>query len=727
MRADELAARLDGRKAGNGWSAKCPAHEDRNASLSVAEGQDGCVLLKCHAGCASDAVVAAIGIRMADLFPPRTNTTGAARRIVATYPYHDETGRMLFEAVRYAPKDFRQRKPNGAGGWKWTLAGVRLVPFRLPETLAAISEGRAIYICEGEKDVLAIVAAGFAATCNPMGAGKWRSEFSDLLTGGDCLIVPDNDEPGRKHAQAVAAGLHGKAARVRVVTLPSEFNGQRIKDAADFFAAGGEAAQLDELAEQAPDWEPAGESDDQLEIAEQQGKEPDHFRSDIGYADAIVRRHGDRLRFIVEEKRWLIFDPARGWLRDDTGQVRSLAADYARELYRDALESAKAMDPDVGKKLVSCMVTLGNGKRIDPALSFVAGNPGVVIQADRLDADPLLVGVENGVVNLRDGSFRPHAREHLVTRRLATRFDASATAPTWEKFLGEVQPEPEMRGFLQRLAGYCLSGEVREHYLPFHFGTGANGKGTFLEHALLKLAGTYGAKLTDSLVYHSDRGALPHLELANLCGKRFALGEENSEGGKLNEALLKSITGGDRQKGRFHYGNFLEYFPTYKIQLVGNHQPRIDGTDDGIWRRFLLVDWPVQIPTDRRDPQLKDKLAAEMPGILNWCLAGAREWLAGGLRPPASCTEATAAFRTKSDELAEFIADHFVEAPDSYVTKADMFDRYERWAREAGVKHPKSKRALGFALVNRGWQEAINGHEKARVWLGWRPINRIED
>jgi putative DNA primase/helicase len=284
-----------------------------------------------------------------------------------------------------------------------------------------------------------------------------------------------------------------------------------------------------------------------------------------------------------------------------------------------------------------------------------------------------------------------------------------------------------MRGFLQRLAGYCLSGEVREHYLPFHFGTGANGKGTFLEHGILKLAGSYGAKLTDSLVYHSDRGALPHLELANLCGKRFALGEENSEGGKLNEALLKSITGGDRQKGRFHYGNFLEYLPTYKVQLVGNHQPRIDGTDDGIWRRFLLVDWPVQIPTGQRDPLLKVKFAAEMSGILNWCLAGAREWLAGGLRPPSSCTAATAVFRTKSDELAEFIGDHFVEDAESYATKADVFVRYEQWARAAGIKHPKTKRALGIALVNRGWQETTNGHEKARVWVGWRLKTQIEE
>ncbi len=133
-------------------------------------------------------------------------------------------------------------------------------------------------------------------------------------------------------------------------------------------------------------------------------------------------------------------------------------------------------------------------------------------------------GVQNGVVNLTTGTFQAHQREHLVTRRLAVSFDANATAPTWKKFLAEVQPEKAMQDFLQRLSGYALTGEIREYVLPFHYGIGANRKGTFLEHGLLNLAGDYGAKLTDSLVYVSDNGRLPHLELANLCGKQFAFG-----------------------------------------------------------------------------------------------------------------------------------------------------------------------------------------------------------
>lgn len=445
-----------------------------------------------------------------------------------------------------------------------------------------------------------------------------------------------------------------------------------------------------------------------------------HFRSDVGYADRFVKRFVGTIRFCVDENCWLVFDDAKGWRRDESNEIRAKAADFARELYLKAIEEAKDLEPTAGIKLVSSLASLGNRKRVDPALAFSQCNPAITVRAAELDADLFLVGARNGVIDLRDGSFHPHKPEHFVTRRLSANYDPTATAPTWERFLAEVQPDPEMRAFLQRLAGYSLTGEIREHVLPFHYGTGANGKGTFLEHAQLKLSGDYGAKLTDALVYQSAKGHIPHLEIANLCGKRFALGEENTEGGKLNENLLKSMTGGDRQKGRFHYANFIEYFPTYKVALVGNHKPRIDGTDDGIWRRFLLVDWPVQIPKERRDGQLKDKLAAEMSGILNWAVAGAREWMQHGLQPPVCCTVATEAYRAQSDKLAEFIAEHFIKEDGATVTKAGAYAAYREWATRAGIDHQASKRGLGFQLAGRGWQETKAGHESQHCWVGYR-------
>ena len=746
MNARDFVSRLGAAgkpsKTSTGWQCRCPAHEDGKASLSVADADNGKTLIHCHAGCNNEAVVAAVGLKMSDLFPVKVKPPASQpRQIVATYDYTDELGTLISQAVRYKPKDFSQRRPDASnpGGWIWSVKGVRAVPYRLPEVIAAVAFGKPVFICEGEKDCNAMYLSGLVATCNIGGALKWPSEISAHFLGAVVCIVADKDKTGRKHAQGVATHLHKVATRVCVIELP-DVGDTKVKDAADYLDAGGSAAGIVTIAADAPEWTPQAAPVELLATPKQATpgqvaqsaddnapKVADHFKNDIGYADAFVNHHAGSIRFCADEKLWIVFDGEHGWQRDTTGRIMALAADYARERYQWALKVPVLMDLDAGKRIITSMISLGNRKRIEPMLSFALCSPSIVVRSEQLDADPFLVGVGNGVINIRDGSFQPHCREHLVTRRLAVRFDAAATAPTWERFLTDVQPDSEMRSFLQRLSGYGLTGEIRDHVLPFHYGVGANGKGTFLEHALLKLAGTYGAKLTDSLVYASDRGHLPHLELANLCGRRFALGEENAESGKLNESLLKSITGGDRQKGRFHYGNFVEYFPTYKIALVGNHKPRIDGTDDGIWRRFLLVDWPVKIPTGRRDVLLKDKLAAEMPGILNWCIAGARAWFADGLNPPESCKAATEAFRQGSDKLAEFLTEHVEADAEAYCTKADVFTAYQRWAGQQGITRPMSKRSLGFQLVNRGWQEFQSGHENSRCWAGWRIKHQFKE
>ena len=286
MTTEEIAARLDAKKSGTGWMAKCPAHEDSNASLSINEGDDGKTLLNCHAGCSFTEIVAKAGLKAADCFldkPRRTTTT--KRNIVATYPYTDANGTLLFESVRYEPKDFSQRQPDGNGHYIWSLkagefvqgrggdwckvnkhtpanaprrqfAGVQTVLFRLPEILLGVKNELPIVIVEGEKDALTLVANGFEATCNPLGAGKWRDKFSETLASANCVIIPDNDRSGLKHAAEVAASLHGKAASIRVVTLPEVLDGQRVKDASDYFNAGATAADFQAICSEALEWEP---------------------------------------------------------------------------------------------------------------------------------------------------------------------------------------------------------------------------------------------------------------------------------------------------------------------------------------------------------------------------------------------------------------------------------------------------------------------------------------
>lgn len=214
----DLPQFLDGlqgvRRSGRGWIARCPAHDDRDPSLSVHE-RDGKVLLHCHAGCTPQAVCSALGIELRELFTDATSRSSEAR-VTATYDYVDEHGTLVFQVVRYEPKDFRQRRPDGRGSWIWNMDGVRRVLYRLPELLGA----KSVLIVEGEKDCEKARKLGFVATCNPGGAGKWREEYSESLGGKRIALIADADEPGRKHAQQVASSFTGKSASLKVLQLP---------------------------------------------------------------------------------------------------------------------------------------------------------------------------------------------------------------------------------------------------------------------------------------------------------------------------------------------------------------------------------------------------------------------------------------------------------------------------------------------------------------------------
>jgi hypothetical protein len=251
---ERVLSRLEGgHRSPTGATAKCPAHEDHRASLSISEGDDGRVLLKCHAGCEVETILSKLHLTMRDLFPPRA-AKGARKKIVAAYDYVDANGVLQYQTVRYAPKDFRQRRPNGSGGWIWKKAmeGVTPVPYRLPELLTA-DPSQPVVIAEGEKDVDALMAAGFVATTNHGGADKWWPSLNQHFAGRHVLIIPDNDVAGREHVQKVGTSLLGVATTIRVLTLQ---NLPQKGDVTDWFARGGTPVELTQLIAAAEPFEP---------------------------------------------------------------------------------------------------------------------------------------------------------------------------------------------------------------------------------------------------------------------------------------------------------------------------------------------------------------------------------------------------------------------------------------------------------------------------------------
>ena len=242
MSVHEVLNKLKGvKRSGSGWTAKCPAHEDQHNSLSINEGDNGKELYFCHAGCSFEQIVATLGIERQ-----------SSKQVVAEYDYRDESRTLLYQAVRFSPKGFSQRRPNGRGGYEWKLNGTRRVIYHLPELLTSLP-GSMVFIAEGEKDCDRLAGCGLIATTNVGGAGKWRDEYSECLRGRAVVILPDNDEPGHKHAAQVARSLQGIAASIRIIELPDL---APKGDVSDWLNAGNTIEDLLKLVESAPQWKP---------------------------------------------------------------------------------------------------------------------------------------------------------------------------------------------------------------------------------------------------------------------------------------------------------------------------------------------------------------------------------------------------------------------------------------------------------------------------------------
>lgn len=281
------------RRSGGAWSVRCPAHDDDSPSLSVSEGRDGQVLLHCHAGCELDTILAALDLTAADLFPP--NGHDDRPQITATYDYVDELGGLLYQVVRFTPKTFRQRRPDGHGGWHWNLQGVDRVLYHLDDITVAVAAGETIWIAEGEKDADALRRAGVESTTGAGGAGKWRSSYTDTLAGATLVIVADDDQPGRAHARQVALELQAASCSVSVV-LPASG-----KDAADHLAAGHTVAEfvaveLEDLVatDEPPDDPTTEDPDDPLDMFVDWSEfwERDRTVAEWVYPDVLARGRG---------------------------------------------------------------------------------------------------------------------------------------------------------------------------------------------------------------------------------------------------------------------------------------------------------------------------------------------------------------------------------------------------------------------------------------------------
>lgn len=305
-------------------------------------------------------------------------------------------------------------------------------------------------------------------------------------------------------------------------------------------------------------------------------------------------------------------------------------------------------------------------------------------------------------------AFREHRPVDRITKVTGCDYDAAATGDAWRAFLADVfAGDTEVIGWFQRFIGYCLSGHRNEHLLPILWGGGGNGKSTALG-ALQAMFGDYGDTAAETLLIQKFGSDHP-TQIAALQGKRFVVASESGEGGKLNEDRVKAITGGDKIRARRMHMDGFTFEPTHQLVLQTNHKPKVTGTDDGIWRRVRLIPFARKFTGDERDPDLLDKLKAELPGILRWCVEGWQAFRTQGLDDvPESVRAATDEYRASSDVIGEFIEQRCQIDRDLSAKAGDLYRAYVSWCSDSG-EHAKAQTEFGTRLGERGFTKEKHG------------------
>ena len=718
--------RIPAKQAGaDSWMACCPAHADSSPSLSITLADDDKVLIHCHAGCKLDDVLVAVGMKRSDLFPPK-QANDERRTLTDTYHYHDENGVLLYDVLRYWPKDFRQRAANGATG-KGCMDGVRRVLYRLPHVIEAVKNGETVYITEGEKDADRLVREGYCATTAAQGAGKWKTVAGSTkyLLHANVVIIRDNDNAGRQHAADVYRDVRKGAKNVVIKQAAIG------KDASDHFDAG---MTIDELVDADTDGTVATTADGSTEI-EWMAAGVDGIRyTDLGNAHRLIAAHGAHLRFVPAWNKWLAYDGGR-W-RDDHADtmVSHLAYGIGAQLCTfDNMQSEMQIQPtdkldDYGnnktgeqrvKKLIAWTTRSESSAGADGTISAASSIPGVAIDHEAFDAHPRLLNVTNGTVDLRTGTLKDHNPNDLLMMQTACEFDANATAPVFTKFIETVLPDAEVRRFVQQVMGLVLVGEQVEHLLCIAIGGGGNGKST-LTKIIAEMLGEYAVVASKDLLMALKHDTHP-TSRASLFRKRFAHSGELTQGAKLDEAQIKELTGNDRIKARRMREDEWEYTPSHLLWLHANHRPNIVGTDDGIWRRVKLIPFTAQIPEAEVDPELPNKVRdGEGPGVLNWMLDGLADYRANRLVVPDIVRDGTKSYRNESDTIAAFLTEHGVVIDNSKSISAnDLTAAHGDWYSNAGISDEVEKahyqRLLAHLKANGVTKQRKNS---GSAWLG---------
>lgn len=409
-------------------------------------------------------------------------------------------------------------------------------------------------------------------------------------------------------------------------------------------------------------------------------KLPPRSWDDTGNADRFMDHYGELVKYSFTDKDWMVYNGSY-WESDDTGQVHSLVDQVVSGMKHEKLVIPADSDLTEDKAM----------KEFQKHIKHSRSNSGKKAMIDEIkhrvpvlhgefDSDKTLLNVANGYVDLTSGILHEHDISKMFSRQTRIEYTDTIDAPEWEQFLNQIfDSNRELIDYVQKAVGYSLTGSTKEQVMFILYGNGRNGKSIFID-TIADALGNYARSMQADSIMIKQNSSAANSDIARLEGARLVTSSEPNDGLRLDEGLVKQLTGGDTVTARYLYGKEFEFKPEFKLWLATNHKPIIRGTDDGIWRRLMLVPFAVKIPDNRVDKDLKYKLQREEVGILNWAVEGALKWQREGLQAPASVCEASRTYRNEMDVTSEFMDECCVVGDHEMVRAGELYQRYKHWA-----------------------------------------------
>ena len=475
------------------------------------------------------------------------------------------------------------------------------------------------------------------------------------------------------------------------------------------------------------DWDSGGNHSNPVTIASMyyyiKQKHSEAFEiglSDVANGQRFAAKFEGSLVWVRDTNDWIIWKDSVGYVKA-TSDVPMKAAKAVLTDMRD--ETAKAVkEGKDAKRMLAEVSRTSKANNLESMIKMAKTEDGMSVSFDRLDSDHYLLGVQNGVLDLKKKELIELTPDCYVVKRAGVAFEPEADAPRFKQFLEEILPDPELREFLMRLLGYLMTGSVREHKWFFFYGEGRNGKGV-VARILMKLLGEYAQKIETHILMQgapkAQNAASP--EILSLQGKRFLSGNETREGQAWDDARIKDMTGGDPQSGRFnHQNNYVQFDPTYKIVVAGNNFPMARDSSKGFWDRIVVFPFNRNLTPEEIDGDLEENhLNYELSGIFNLLLDGLEDYLKNGLKVPKALLDATNKYKDESDLIKQFVSDCCIKDPESKVKVKEVYPEYRDWAAENGLA-PLAQPRFSRALVK---QHGITKGADQRSFIGIKVHN----